>query len=641
MGCCCCESSDRVEPGPSQNGGGRRKESEDFDGVVNERSCTDIFFLALFLAFLGGLGYGLYYAVARGDTNRLVYGFDMDGDVCGRPNHPLANITSSGKDMTRLTFLDVESLSLNHNLDPVVVGRCVITCPASKSPPILNRCLAIHASSTEATNWFLTSTGLAKFLNQFAIDFQLCWKEVVYLCLIALGLSLVLTVLFRFLAGAMIWLLLVALVLGSFGGTGYLWWAWHGMRGTSGETSMLAYAITLSIVSVLILLIVVAMRKRVELVAALFREAGKSVHAMPMLLIQPLWTLLALCALCAGWAYAALWIESAGQPTRAPVGTVIFQKDTYLQVVRWYNILAALWLSQLCLAFQNLIIAGAVAEWFFTRDKSRLSCPVAKSTGYAVRYHLGSLAFGSLLIALMKLVRMLFNYLERKLRNSTTTCFGLVTCLTCFCKCCLYCFEKFLQGLCSNAYIEIGIYGENFCWSAGRAFKMLSNNALRVMAINSVGDFILFLGKAGVVTAVVFVGIELIKDKPGVVYIWTPILVAAIFAYLIAHCFISVFEMCIDTVFICFCEDCEINNGQDQPYFMSRGLMEFVEKSQKALRARAGRDRARQQQPPKGAYDNNPTMDSDAGRQQQQPGVWNTGVPPPPYQFRPTAPPLR
>jgi solute carrier family 44 protein 1 (choline transporter-like protein) len=58
---------------------------------------------------------------------------------------------------------------------------------------------------------------------------------------------------------------------------------------------------------------------------------------------------------------------------------------------------------------------------------------------------------------------------------------------------------------------DLGIYGENFCWSAGRAFKMLSNNALRVMAINSVGDFILFLGKAGVVTAVVFVGIELIK----------------------------------------------------------------------------------------------------------------------------------
>ncbi|XP_032779770.2 choline transporter-like protein 1 isoform X1 [Daphnia magna] len=630
MGLCCFGSSDRVEPGPPQSG--RRRGSDDFHGVVDERSCTDIVFLAIFLAFLGGLGYGLYYAVERGDINRMVFGFDIDGDICGRPNRPHPNITTSGKDTTRQTFLDIESFNLN-NLDPVIMGRCVNSCPTNRSPPILNRCLEIHATSTEATNWFLSSTGLAKFFNQFALDFELCWREVVYLCLISLGLSLVLTVLFRFLAGAMIWLLLIALVLGSLGGTGYLWWLWHGMRGTSGENSMMAYAILMSIVSVLILLIVLVMRKRVELVAALFREAGKSVHAMPLLLIQPIWTLLALCILCAAWAYAALWIESAGYPTRTEAGTVFFRKDTFLQVIRWYNIFAALWISQLCLACQNLIIAGAVADWFFTRDKSRLGCPVARSVGYAVRYHLGSLAFGSLLIALMKLVRMLFNYLERKLRNANTTCFGLVTCLTCFCKCCLYCFEKFLQGLCSNAYIEIAIYGENFCWSAGRAFKMLSNNALRVIAINSVGDFILFLGKAGVVTAVVFIGIELIKDKPGVVYIWTPILIAAIFAYLIAHCFISVFEMCIDTVFICFCEDCEINNGQDQPYFMSRGLMEFVEKSKKALRARAGRDRARQQQP-KGAYDN-PVMDSVNDH-----GPWNTGVPPPPYEFHPTAPPL-
>lgn len=40
---------------------------------------------------------------------------------------------------------------------------------------------------------------------------------------------------------------------------------------------------------------------------------------------------------------------------------------------------------------------------------------------------------------------------------------------------------------------------------------MLASNALRVIAINSVGDFILFLGKVGVVTSVVFIGIELIK----------------------------------------------------------------------------------------------------------------------------------
>lgn len=116
---------------------------------------------------------------------------------------------------------------------------------------------------------------------------------------------------------------------------------------------MLAYAIGMSIASVhilyffslffhvvimtlyvqvLILLIVLVMRKRVELVAALFREAGRSVHAMPLLLIQPVWTLLALCLLCAGWAYAALWIESAGYPTRTEVQNVVFKKDSFLHV---------------------------------------------------------------------------------------------------------------------------------------------------------------------------------------------------------------------------------------------------------------------------------------------------------------------
>ena len=42
------------------------------------------------------------------------------------------------------------------------------------------------------------------------------------------------------------------------------------------------------------------------------------------------------------------------------------------------------------------------------------------------------------------------------------------------------------------------------------------------------------------------------QDKAGVVYIWTPILIAAIFAYLIAHCFISVYEV-LESYFICPC----------------------------------------------------------------------------------------
>jgi solute carrier family 44 protein 1 (choline transporter-like protein) len=34
--------------------------------------------------------------------------------------------------------------------------------------------------------------------------------------------------------------------------------------------------------------------------------------------------------------------------------------------------------------------------------------------------------------------------------------------------------------------------------------------------------------------------------------------------------------MAIDTIFLCFCEDSERNDGISKPYFMSRGLMVFI-----------------------------------------------------------------
>lgn len=57
-----------------------------------------------------------------------------------------------------------------------------------------------------------------------------------------------------------------------------------------------------------------------------------------------------------------------------------------------------------------------------------------------------------------------------------------------------------------------------------------------------------------------------------------PVILTGIFAFLIAHCFVSVFEMTVDTIFICFCDDCEENDGNTRPYFMSPELMDVMKK---------------------------------------------------------------
>lgn len=155
-----------------------------------------------------------------------------------------------------------------------------------------------------------------------------------------------------------------------------------------------------------------------------------------------------------------------------------------------------------------MVIAGAVSDWYFTRDRKNLEWPLARSVRRLLLYHLGSVALGSFLITLFKLPRLILTYLEKKLKtfdNTPARC-----CLQC-CTCCLWLIEKFVKYLNHNAYTVVAIEGESFCQAAQIAFNAIVTNALRVAAINSVGDFILFLGKIGVVALTAFVGAMLTK----------------------------------------------------------------------------------------------------------------------------------
>lgn len=87
------------------------------------------------------------------------------------------------------------------------------------------------------------------------------------------------------------------------------------------------------------------------------------------------------------------------------------------------------------------------------REKSRLRTPLGTSLSNMVWYHLGSVALGSLLIALVQLARVILKFLQSKLKGAQS---DMAQCLLKACQCCLYCFEKFLAYLTRNAFIEVG-----------------------------------------------------------------------------------------------------------------------------------------------------------------------------------------
>ena len=73
-----------------------------------------------------------------------------------------------------------------------------------------------------------------------------------------------------------------------------------------------------------------------------------------------------------------------------------------------------------------------------------------------------------------------------------------------------------------------------------------------------------------------------IRDTiPTLNYSATPTVFIVIGTYFITSSFFGVYSMAVDTLFLCFLEDMERNDGTpEKPYFMSKGLQKIVGKMQ-------------------------------------------------------------
>lgn len=198
--------------------------------------------------------------------------------------------------------------------------------------------------------------------------------------------------------------------------------------------------------------------------------------------------------------------------------------------------------------------------------------------------HFGTLAFGSLIIAIVKLIRLLLEYIQKKVEKKTGK---IARCLFCCCRCCLFCLEKFLKFLNRNAYIVTAIYGTGFITSARRAFHIITSNPLRLLVIDKVCDFLIFLGKIcitvgiGILSFFFFTGrFSFAKDHvPELHYYFIPLALIIIGTYIIATCFFSVYSMAVDTLFICALEDLRLQDkNSSHELVMPKGLRKVFKK---------------------------------------------------------------
>ncbi|XP_078343267.1 choline transporter-like protein 4 isoform X2 [Oculina patagonica] len=383
---------------------------------------------------------------------------------------------------------------------------------------------------------------------------------------------------------------------------------------TNSKDTWLGLGIFLTVLLVILLLIVLVLCKRIRIAISMIKEASKAVAAIKSSLFFPLIPWLLQLALFTWFIAVNVYLvtngtaeykvidvpendqynltnetdcdpktfESKHPKTSASCVLAGFVENVHLFRMQVFNFFGWLWIMNFIIALGQCVLAGAFAQWYFTYQKEDVpTFPIFVSLWRTLRYHTGSLAFGAAIIAIVQFIRAVLEYIDHKIKESGQDN-KIVKFIMCCCKCCFWCLEKCLKFLNKNAYIIIAIKGTNFCSSAKEAFMLLLENVLRVVAVNSVTTFLLFLGKllvVGIVGVCSFFWFDKISsDDPATLqYDVVPVIAMVIFAYAVAILFFDVYDMAIDTIFLCFLEDLKINDGSaEKPYYMSDSLKDIL-----------------------------------------------------------------
>lgn len=228
-----------------------------------------------------------------------------------------------------------------------------------------------------------------------------------------------------------------------------------------------------------------------------------------------------------------------------------------------------LWNNAFNVALGQIIIAMAVSIWFFSREKGKTAV-VARAVKTIFRYHVGSVAFGSFIVAVVQFIRYLMKYLEKQASAQKNRVMVLVFKIV---QCCLWCFEKCIKFLNKNAYIQIALHGTNFCTAAKQAFFLILRNALRFATVAALSGAVHLIGFVCIMAGTVIIGYFLVRAMHDEINPVIPCISYLFMSYIVAKLFMNVFGLAVDTSLQCFiaCEEMG-----DRDFDIPRSLKGFV-----------------------------------------------------------------
>eukprot|EP00930_Biecheleria_cincta_P038968 TRINITY_DN26790_c0_g1_i1.p1 TRINITY_DN26790_c0_g1~~TRINITY_DN26790_c0_g1_i1.p1 ORF type:complete len:736 (+),score=83.52 TRINITY_DN26790_c0_g1_i1:224-2209(+) len=303
-----------------------------------------------------------------------------------------------------------------------------------------------------------------------------------------------------------------------------------------------------------------ALQESIKHTMIVLREAAQVVRHIPSLLLGPLIALASmaitsvfLVALAVG-TVTVKWENEHSSLTDSTNTLSGMQKG-----LLWGIVFMFLWMFYFLNAKFRTIAAHVVAGWYSRGAQPSLQeclgVEMMKSSYVVCRYHLGSLAKGSFLLAAIALPRIVLQFIEH--RSETAKKNPCVKTIIQVLECCLCCAEAILSLGLSYAYTSIAITGTSLCQAAEVSRKLAANNTFLIAMGAFAASVVNFLVSAAVPVLLVL-AVAWATKIDDVVFPAVGGAVALI-SFIIARIAVAVYDACIIALVVCHCAESPVS----------------------------------------------------------------------------------
>lgn len=616
------------------------------NGPKRNRSITDCVFCIIMLVFWGGTFALMIYAFTNGNPSQLIQTYDFKGTPCGQKSAGTSNHTLIYFFQPFMNFSSVTCVSRcptwNKNASALNSVSCyspnstynqlINSCQSNSvidfsailfnqtiyntndfliynTTAIFNRfCLPDFASySSSVSMSFQNMTLITQtqyYFQQYLSDLMNSWKYLLAVAAISVGLSLFTLVFVRCCAGVLVWIILLLYLVAVFLSAAFCGYQSNVLMSQIPSTlqnsnnSDYNYAKNLYILQIvfyviggLSFIIILACVQTIAVTIAVIKTSALFVFSNFFIIFVPILSAILISAYIILWIYIFLYLWSVGTAipgSNSPFATIVWNKSTQYWVI--FHAFSLLWNVAFLNYYGTFIISSTCAIWYFNGGKtseSFFSFPILTSCYWGIRYHLGSLALGSLILAVCWLVQLILIYIQNYLNNmkkggiESTLLNLFMRCLSCY----VACFTRFIQFVSELGFSYMAITSKNFCSSCSEAFKLLLSNPLQFGMVNWVGSTFVFIGEIFVASLCGVCGYLMINSDSELKALLyeqiVPITFFVLIGFAVGAMFFTVFGSSSNTVLLCFFVDKELSGKSGRPPCAPEPMKEFYEKYKK------------------------------------------------------------